>query len=409
MRLIIPFGLAYFLGMFTGSVNSILAPTLIDTFKLSPTEIGFISSINLIAFGLAQFPIGVFLDRYGARKTIIGMLIAGIAGNLLFAVAQSYFILAASRAIVGFGISGILMASFKSYTYWLTKDRLPLVFSLQSFIGGTGFMLATRPVSIMLRYIHWRTMILLCAAAFLITVLLMIFVVPDDATEGGEGESLLTVLKDMLGFMKDKRLIYVAPVLVATEAVLFAFSYLWIGLWLRDVAMFEERAVGLMMFLSSCGIALGYLLNGVLADNFTRSGKLTWEKLYLYIGISFCAFFAVLTFLGGPTTSPLWAVVMFLTTMSMIAFPIAGRLCDIKETGRIFALINFLIFFASFIAQWFTGVIINCFPAVDGRYSPRGYAISMGVLLVVNIAAVIHLYVSLPKIEKLKEERGCSK
>lgn len=88
----------------------------------------------------------------------------------------------------------------------------------------------------------------------------------------------------MLKLISDKRLIYVAPVVTATEAVLFSFSYLWIGPWLRDVAILDERSVGLTLtrLFSSTGIAAGYFLNGVLADLFARMNWLTWEKLYLY-------------------------------------------------------------------------------------------------------------------------------
>lgn len=67
-RLLIPFGLAFFLGMFMGSINSIIAPIIVLAFELSPADLGFISSVNLIAFGLAQLPLGVFLDRYGAKR-----------------------------------------------------------------------------------------------------------------------------------------------------------------------------------------------------------------------------------------------------------------------------------------------------------------------------------------------------
>lgn len=70
----------------------------------------------------------------------------------------------------------------------------------------------------------------------------------------------------MLKLISDKRLIYVAPVVTATEAVLFSFSYLWIGPWLRDVAILDERSVGLTLtrLFSSTGIAAGYFLNGAL-------------------------------------------------------------------------------------------------------------------------------------------------
>ncbi|WP_302795122.1 MFS transporter [Cloacibacillus evryensis] len=403
-RLLIPFGSAFFLGMFMGSINSILAPIIVADFDLSPADLGFVSSVNLIAFGLAQLPLGVFLDRCGAKKTLGGMLMIAVAGVLLFAAAGNYFSLLAARALMGVGFSGSLMASFKSFTYWLPRKRLALVFSIQSLVGGLGFMVATRPVSIVLEHIPWRTFIMLCAAAVLASALLVMAVVPDDSPQPDKRENnFFRVFTSMMELIRDRRFIYVAPVVTATEAVLFSFSYLWVGPWLRDVAMLDERSVGLMTLLSSTGIAAGYLLNGVLADFFARMNWLTWEKLYLYSGFLFTVFFAVLTFFGGPATAPLWAVVMFLSTMTMISFPIIGRLFDAGETGRVFSLLNFIIFLASFIAQWLVGIILNFYPIVDGHFAPAGYRLGLSMILVMNIAAVIHLHASIPKIDRLKK------
>ena len=111
----------------------------------------------------------------------------------------------------------------------------------------------------------------------------------------------------------------------------------------------------------------------------------------------------MLTFHGSEATAPLWAVVMFLSTMTMISFPIIGRLFAPEETGRIFSLLNFIIFMVSFIVQWLFGVVLNFSPVVGGHFSPKGYLTGMGVILVMNVAATIHLYISIPKIESLKK------
>lgn len=402
-RLLIPYGTAFFIGMFIGSINSIIAPTIVSAFNLSPADLGLISSVTLISFGLTQIPLGVFLDKYGAKKTLTGMLAIAFTGILIFAASKTYLSLLTARSLIGIGFSGALMASFKSFTFWLPKKRLPLVFSIQSLMGGIGFMAATRPVSIALEYISWRAFLFVCAWVVFATVILMLTVVPDDSPVKKEGNSFIEIFKGMGKLAFDKRLFYVAPVVTATEVVLFSFSYLWIGPWLRDVAVMNERSVGLMMLLSSTGIAAGYFLNGALADYFTRINRLTWEKLYLYSGIILSLVFAVLTFYGNGRTAPLWAVVMFFSTMTMISFPIIGRLFKEEETGRIFSLLNFIIFMASFLVQWIFGVILDQYPTIDGHYSPQGYRMGMILILLMNIAAVIHLYFSIPKIEKLKK------
>ena len=54
--------------------------------------------MNLAAFGAAQLPLGLMLDRFGGRKTLVAMLSFALAGTFLFACAQSYVMLICARA-----------------------------------------------------------------------------------------------------------------------------------------------------------------------------------------------------------------------------------------------------------------------------------------------------------------------
>ena len=246
--------------------------------------------MNLAAFGLAQFPLGVMLDRYGGRNTLVAMLLLACAGTLLFAAAESYAALLAARALIGAGFAGALLSSFKSFTHWLPKRRLPLAFSIQSFVGGVGFMAATHPVTLALEYFTWRQIMFASGGAVALSIAMLLFCAPrEDCGTEGRVETLLSSACGMLRFAWDKRLWYVAPVVTATEAVLYSFAYLWIGPWMRDAAALGERSAGLMMLLSSAGIAAGYLLNGVTADFCSRWKWMTWERLYACTGVLFSA------------------------------------------------------------------------------------------------------------------------
>lgn len=403
VRLLIPFGAAFFTSTFTGSVTSVIAPQITADFGLSPAQLGVFVSVNLAAFGLAQFPLGVMLDRHGGRNTLISMLVLACAGTLLFASASTYPVLLAARALIGAGFAGALLSSFKSFTHWLPKRRLPLAFSIQSFVGGVGFMAATHPVALALEYFSWRQIMLASGGAAAFSIALLALCAPREC--GGEtagGETILDSAAAMLRFVGDRRLWYVAPVVTATEAVLYAFAYLWIGPWMRDVAAFDERSAGLMMMLSSAGVAAGYLLNGVTADFCSRWKWMTWERLYACIGVTFSVLIGGIALLGGKA-APLWCPVMFLSTMSMISFPIIGRLFGAAETGRVFSLLNFIIFAASFLMQSFVGVILNFYPVSGEHFSPDGYKTALLIIFFISGAAALYLCRCVRKIEKLRK------
>ena len=100
---------------------------------------------------------------------------------------------------------------------------------------------------------------------------------------------------------------------------------------------------------------------------------------------------------NGRGSAALWGIVMFLSTMTMISFPLMRKLYESHEVGRALSLLNFTIFLFSFIFQWFIGVVLDFYPVADGYFPPEGYRTSLAVIVILNLAAVIHLYFELKK------------
>lgn len=398
LRLFIPFGLGYFISVLLGSANAIMAPILIETFSLSPADLGFMTSVYLISFGLAQFPLGVLLDRYGGRRTLAPFMLFAVAGALIFATAQNMGHLIISRVLTGIGLSGCLMSAFKAYSEWLPAERLPFVYSIECLTGGIGGMVATKPIGYVIGLFSWRTTFIFLAAATLLTSFLIWFMTPRDRTRGGaERSPLIKQLREMLLFFTDSRFWFVTPVVTAAQGMMFAYLYLWIGPWMRDVAGMGVSEAGTFMMYAFAGTAAGYFLNGILAELFARKGWLSWEKMYLYSGALLTAALVIIVIENGRASAPLWGGVMFLATMTMISFPLMRKLYDSHEVGRAMSLLNFTIFLFSFIFQWFIGLVLNLYPIDNGCFSPSGYRCSLAVIALLNLAAVIHLYYGLRK------------
>lgn len=397
-RLFIPFGAGYFISVLLGSANAIMSPILVGTFSLSPADLGFMTSIYLISFGIAQLPLGVLLDRYGARKTLAPFMLFAVVGALVFAFSQNIWHLILSRALTGIGLSGCLMAAFKAYSEWLPSERLPLAYSLECLTGGIGGMVATKPIGFAISLFSWRYTFVFLSVVTLLAALSIWFVVPRDGNVAPAKKiTFIRQFKEMLSFFMDSRFWLVAPVVVAAQGVMFAYLYLWVGPWMRDVAMMESSETGTYMMYAFTGAAAGYFLNGILADLFMKKGWLSWEKMYLYSGVILTVVLAFITFDNGRDSAILWGIVMFFSTMTMISFPIMRKLYESCEVGRALSLLNFTIFIMSFILQWFIGVVLDFYPVVDGRFSAQGYQASLAVIVLLNMAAVTHLYFGLKK------------
>lgn len=402
IRLFIPFGIAHFMSVLLGSANAVMSPILTATFSLTPADLGFMTSVYLISFGMAQFPLGVFLDRYGARNTLAPFLLLAAAGAVIFSLSQNMTHLIISRATLGVGMSGCLMSAFKAYTECLPKEKLPLAFGAQCLTGGLGGIFATKPVLFAINLMPWRTFFLLLAAMTLIAGALIWVVIPPQKNKSqAYSQSFLTLLIQMFKFLGDPRFIYIAPVAIMGQSVMFAYLYLWIGPWMRDVAGMSVSRGGGFMLAAGIGAAAGYFLNGLLADIFRKKHILSDEKIYFFSGAILTSLTAVIALVNSAAVAWLWGIVMFFTTMVMISFALTRNLFAAEEAGRALSLLNFAIFFASFIAQWFIGIILNRYPVENGSFSAAGHQTALTVIVLLNLAASVHLYFGLRKRGKI--------
>ena len=398
IKMCIPLGLAHFLSLMIGSANSILAPVLIKEFSLSPANLGFMSSLFLITHASAQIPLGIFLDKFGAKKTHMPMLVLAGAGTILFGLAHSYWVLVIARIMIGVGFSGSMITAFKAYTEWVAKERLAFVFSLQCLVGGLGLMFATKPIAFALDIISWRMLYVgFGALAFLNVLLIWLFVPSCSTSTHCDGASFIKTLGATFKVITDKRFIYVAPLTTATQSLMLAYVFLWMGPWFSDIAKFSIETTGFWMCIVTAASAAGYLFSGVWADLFLRRGWMSWERFYYCSGVGFTICLLVITLLHNSYAAPFWAMLMLFATLEMIAFSITSKIFDSHEVGRALALLNFIIEAFSFAVQWFIGILLGLFPVINGHFSAVGYRTGLAIMLVLSIAAVLHLRANLIK------------
>jgi MFS family permease len=402
IRIFIPMGLAYFMSIMLGSANAIMSRILVEEFSLSPSGLGFVSSIFLIVFGFMQFPLGIMLDRNGPAKTMFPLLMAAAAGCFVLSRSEGLAGLVVSRVLMGGGLSGCLMASYKAYADWIPAGRLPVAYSLQNLMGGIGGIVATRPLAMLFGVIEWRGLFAIFAAALAALAVFVRIAVPQKNYGQVERMSFARQLGAMIGFLADVRFWRIAPVLMATQGVLFTYLYLWLGPWMRDVAAFGEGAVGFYLMAASVGSAAGYFFNGILADWFRKKRIMSWENMYLGSGLTLTVALAAIGAVNSGRAAPLWVFVLFLSTMTMIAFPLMRMEFDDGEVGRVLSLLNFSVFFISFPLQWMAGVMLEFYPSSDGHFSPLGYRNGIASLVLINAAATLHLYYCLRKRKAAK-------
>src|SRR5258706_14019205 len=140
-----PFAVGYFLSFFFRNVNAVISKDLAVEFSLTSADLGFLTSMYLLAFAAFQLPLGVLLDRYGPRRVVAVLLCSAAAGALVFALARDLATLSIGRAFIGLGVSAGVMGAIKAFSLWVPLSRLATMKGPYLAVGGLGSLAATAP------------------------------------------------------------------------------------------------------------------------------------------------------------------------------------------------------------------------------------------------------------------------
>ncbi len=171
LRLFLPFAAGYFLSYLFRTVNAVIGPLLAHDLDLGDNALGLLTSTYFLAFGAAQLPLGMLLDRFGPRRVEAALLVIAAAGAAAFAWSDTLGGLATGRALIGLGVSACLMASLKAFSQWLPFDRLASMTGWVMASGGLGALAASKPLELALGFAGWREIMLALA---IITLLVAI-------------------------------------------------------------------------------------------------------------------------------------------------------------------------------------------------------------------------------------------
>ena len=160
IRLFLPFAAGYFLSYLYRTANAVIGPVLARELSLGDNALGLLTSTYFLAFGAAQLPLGMLLDRFGPRRVEAGLLLIAAAGAAVFALSDDLGGLAVGRAMIGLGVSACLMASFKAFAQWFPPERQASLTGWIMASGGLGALAASKPLELALGFATWQEIIL---------------------------------------------------------------------------------------------------------------------------------------------------------------------------------------------------------------------------------------------------------
>lgn len=350
------FGAAYFLSLFFRSVNAILAPTLAKDLGVDAESLGLLTAAYFLGLGLCQVPIGIMLDAHGPRRVQVVLLSLAAAGSALMAIADGVIALTFSRALIGVGLAGCLMAAYHMAVLVLPQTRIPLANGLYLAAGGCGALAATGPVELAIQIIDWRTLFAIIAVFTFVLSLAIGYFAPDHPTP--DRQNLLNRFKDIRVVARAPAFRKALPLTALCFGTGTAFQGLWVSSWLSDVSGVGMDTISLTLTAMAVSMTIGSAVGGGLSVYLEKRG-LSLEHVILGSAVLFILSEIGLLLSPGAHSLALWLLFALTYNPVTLSYALVARSIPVEFVGRSNTCMNTIVILTTFIIQYGFGVMLS--------------------------------------------------
>ncbi|WP_301100340.1 MFS transporter [Propionivibrio sp.] len=388
IRLFLPFAGAYFLSYHFRTANAVIGPLLSDELSLGAADLGLLTSTYFLAFGAAQVPLGVLLDRFGPRRVEASLLLIAAAGAAVFACGETIGVLAVGRGMIGLGVSACLMASFKSFSQWFPLDEQASLTGWIMTAGTLGALAASAPLDAALHVASWREIFfVLCALT--LTVAGWLFLSVPDKPGTLHPEPFSAQWAGVRQVLSSRNFWRFAPLGFAQIGGFMAVQSLWSSAWLIQVNGYSRSLAADHLAAMSLAMVLAYILIGLLSTGLVRRGIGTIYLLGGGMSLSLLTLLLIIT-QAVDQNYLLWMGYGVFSSFGTLAYSQMSAGFPVALSGRANSTFNLMVFLGAFGLQWGMGVLIELLQA-SGHSTEIAHRNAFAVLFVLQAMACLWL------------------
>lgn len=138
------------------TITAIMATGLQAEFSLSAQALGVFAGSFAFAFGTMQLFMGVGIDLYGGRRTLLTAFPLTIAGALLSALGSSYGAVLLGQVLIGIGCAPAFLVCTVFIARHFPPARFAMVSGVALGVGGSGMLFTGTPLAWLVQQSSWR-------------------------------------------------------------------------------------------------------------------------------------------------------------------------------------------------------------------------------------------------------------
>lgn len=390
-------GLAvYFLAVFHRSSLAVAGIDASERFGISASQLSSFVMLQLVVYAGMQIPVGLLLDRFGARRILTIGTVVLVLSQAAFAIADTYAVALGARVFVGLGDAMTFVCVLRLVNTWFPPRRIPLVTQLTGVTGQLGAIAAAIPMTWSLDALGW-TSTYLAAAGLGVVLLAVLLLVIHDAPEQ----------RRLLGPQ------------MSWHVVRSSLVESWrhpgtrLGFWTHFTTQFSTTTLSLLwgypFFVqgegrtsAEAGLLLTVLVVAVMAAGPMLGWFITrhpWHRSDLVLTIVLSMVVAWTLVLAWPGTAPWWLLLVLVVVVgiggpaSMIGFDFGRSFNPAHRLGTVTGIINQGGFIASLVLVIAIGFVLDWrTPGSSGDYPPEAFVWAMSVQYVLWGVGLVQIW-----------------
>ncbi|SFD35222.1 MFS transporter [Paracidovorax konjaci] len=138
------------------TVTAIIATGLQAEFGLGAQALGTFAGTFAFAFGTMQLFMGVGIDLFGVRRTVLAVFPLAVAGALLSALAPGYGAVLIGQVLIGVGCAPAFLVCTVFIARHFPARRFAFVSGVALGVGGLGMLFTGTPLAWLVERSSWR-------------------------------------------------------------------------------------------------------------------------------------------------------------------------------------------------------------------------------------------------------------
>ena len=287
---------------------------------LTNTEFGSLNSFFLLAYALMYAGGGALIDRLGTRRGFLAIMVFWSLACASHSLASGFWMLAASRFLLGMGEGGGFPAATKVVAEWFPARERSTSMGIINAGTAVGAVVAPPAIAAIILYSNWRWVFVACGAVGLLWTIwwmrayfpprlhpklsaeerahLAEVLTPESTTGSGLSWGQLLTFRQVWGLVGAKFL---------TDAAWF-FYISWLPKYLYDARGFDVKQVGYYAWVPFAAAGVGSLLGGWFSSWLLSRGRSVNVARKVALGLSAMVMPGIIFVTDVPVE---WAIVLF--------------------------------------------------------------------------------------------------